>query len=239
MESTANPINRKRMRQALVAALGLYGVWCIRTPDAYGLLDSVDLPIHETGHLVFAPFGEFLQFAGGSLFQVLFPLCFVAYFRRRGDRFAAHVVLVWVAQNLWNVARYVGDARAQELPLVGGGEHDWAYLLGRMGWLSHDQGISQGIHAAGVLLFGYAVLMAWLDSGDPMDGKADSEVSVPAWEPAGGGDLHRDGGGEPGEAAGRWKDASSSPIAACPDRAAGTFSRVGDEHPPHPTVERT
>jgi hypothetical protein len=179
LEPTSKPIDRQRMRQVLVAALAVYGVWCIRTPDSFGLLDSVDLPIHETGHLVFAPFGEFLQFAGGSLFQVLFPLCFVAYFWRRRDRFAAHVVLVWVAQNLWNVARYAADARAQELPLVGGGEHDWAYLLGQMGWLGHDQGIAQGIHAAGVLLFGYAVLMAWLASGDAAQAPAEAEIVVP------------------------------------------------------------
>jgi len=39
------------------------------------------------------------------------------------------VALWWVAQNLWNISVYVKDARAEELPLVGGGEHDWNYLL--------------------------------------------------------------------------------------------------------------
>lgn len=32
---------------------------------------------------------------------------------------------VWLGENLLNIARYLGDARAQVLPLVGGGEHDW------------------------------------------------------------------------------------------------------------------
>ena len=68
-----------RFRQALVLVLAAYGFVCLRDPAEYRLLDAVDLPIHETGHLVFAPFGEFLQFLGGSLFQVLFPLAFVAY----------------------------------------------------------------------------------------------------------------------------------------------------------------
>ncbi|MEP6732973.1 MAG: hypothetical protein ABJE10_20185 [bacterium] len=47
---------------------------------------------------------------------------------------------------------YAADARAQELPLVGGGEHDWAYLLGETGMLSHDQGVGRAFRAAGFLI---------------------------------------------------------------------------------------
>ena len=161
-----SPAARVRLRRGLVALVALYGVLCVRSPDSFGLLDSVDLPIHETGHLVFGPFGEFLGFAGGTLFQLIMPLAFVVYFWRRRERFSASVVLAWVAQNLWNIARYCADARAQELPLVGGGEHDWAYMLGRLGWMEHDTSIAHGIHAAGVLLFAYAVLTAWFAAGD-------------------------------------------------------------------------
>ncbi|PYP61036.1 MAG: hypothetical protein DMD26_18620 [Gemmatimonadetes bacterium] len=32
---------------------------------------------------------------------------------------------------------------------VGGGEHDWAFLLGRFGLLAHDQGIGWSVHALG------------------------------------------------------------------------------------------
>ena len=102
-------------------------------------MDSVDLPIHETGHSCSRPFGEFVQFLGGTLFQLIMPSVFVGYFLRRKDRHAASVALWWVAQNFWNISVYIRDARAQELPLVGGGEHDWAYLLGRLGWLTRDQ----------------------------------------------------------------------------------------------------
>jgi hypothetical protein len=52
---------------------------------------------------------------------------------------------------------YVRDARAQELPLVGGGEHDWAFLLGHFGLLARDQGIGQTIHLLGTLLYVVAV----------------------------------------------------------------------------------
>ncbi len=139
-------------RRALSAALLLYGVYGLRHQGEGSLLDGVDLAIHETGHLVFGPFGEFVGFAGGTLFQLLMPMAFVIYFLRRQDRYAASVALWWVGQNCGHIAVYVADARAQELPLVGGGEHDWEYLLGRMGLLAQDQAIARTITSIGYLL---------------------------------------------------------------------------------------
>lgn len=142
-------------RRAFSVALFVYGAYDLSHPGRGSLLDGVDLAIHETGHLVFSPFGEFIQFAGGTLFQLIMPALFVVYFWRRGDRHAASVALWWIAQNCGNIAHYAADARAQELPLVGGGEHDWAYLLGTLGLLAKDQLIARGIRMVGwVLLFG-------------------------------------------------------------------------------------
>ena len=92
------------------------------------------------------------------MLQMSVPLAFVAYFVRHHDGHAASVALWWVAQNCWNVARYVADARSQNLPLVGGGEHDWAYLLGRAGWLSKDRDLAQAIHFLGVVLLAASVV---------------------------------------------------------------------------------
>lgn len=160
-----DPRTSRYGRLTLLGFLALYGVAILRDPGAGRLLDSVDLAIHETGHLVFAPFGELLGMAGGTLFQLILPCAFVVYFFTRSDRFGAAVCLWWVAQNCWNISVYVADARAQELPLVGGGEHDWAYLLDRAGWLMHDAALSRGVHATGVLIFAVAltlgVLAAW------------------------------------------------------------------------------
>ena len=64
-------------RLALLAFLAIYGFVALRTPDEFRLLDSVDLAIHETGHLVFAPFGEWMGMAGGTIFQLLVPIAFV------------------------------------------------------------------------------------------------------------------------------------------------------------------
>jgi hypothetical protein len=58
---------------------------------------------------------------------------------------------VWGFENLLNIARYVADARAQVLPLVGGGEHDWTALLDRWGCLAQDTAIAQVIRAMGWL----------------------------------------------------------------------------------------
>jgi hypothetical protein len=45
---------------------------------------------------------------------------------------------------------YVRDAREQALPLLGGGEHDWNYLLRRADLLSWNQGIGALVHGVGL-----------------------------------------------------------------------------------------
>jgi hypothetical protein len=149
--------NERTGRLGLTVILAIYGFVILRNPGAGSLMDSVDLPIHETGHLVFSPLGEFMQFLGGTLFQLIMPAVFVGYFLKREDKHAASVALWWVAQNFWNVSVYVKDARAQELDLVGGGEHDWAYLLGQLGWLKQDQRIGQFVWLVGVLVYLVAI----------------------------------------------------------------------------------
>jgi hypothetical protein len=172
----------KAARLALTFILALYGFLLLRHPEAGSLVDNIDLPIHETGHLVFRPFGDFMQFLGGTLFQLIMPCTFVVYFWRRRDRHAASVALWWVAQNFWNISVYIGDARAQELPLVGGGEHDWAYLLGRLGRLRQDQAIGHSLWMLGVLVYSIAIagglwmLTATRTSNDVADAAADSAV---------------------------------------------------------------
>ena len=164
------PALARNARLLLLGLLALYGIAYMRDPGGGHLIDGIDLAIHETGHLVFAPFGEVIQFAGGTLFQLIVPLVFLAYFLRfapRRDRFAASVMLWWVAVNLWNIAVYMADARTQELPLVGGGEHDWAYLFGRFGLLNQDTAIARSVRALGALLFLIALVRGYLAATRP------------------------------------------------------------------------
>jgi hypothetical protein len=159
------PVLGRRARGALTAVLAVYGLFLLFHPQHYGWLDAVDLAIHETGHLVFAPFGDVITALGGTLLQLLLPAAFAVYFTRRGDGHAASVAWWWVAQNLWNVSVYVGDALAQELPLVGGGEHDWAYLLAEFGVLRHDREIATGVRLLGAMVFGFATIRGFATVG--------------------------------------------------------------------------
>jgi hypothetical protein len=152
----------RRARQGLTVFLALYGALLAFAPDHYSVLDSLDLAIHEAGHPLFGIFGEFIGYAGGTLMQLLIPAVFLGYFWRRGDRHAATVMLWWIAQNLWNISRYVADAQTQELPLVGGGEHDWAYLLGELGLLRQDRLIADVVHFVGVILLIGSSLWGWI-----------------------------------------------------------------------------
>jgi hypothetical protein len=151
----------RRWRGALTVVLAIYGVWCMAKPDEFHFLDALDLPIHETGHLVFAWGGEVITALSGTLFQLIVPLAFVVYFWRRGDRHSASVPLWWVGQNCWNIARYVADARAMELPLVGGGEHDWNFLLSVWGVLPKDAEIAHDLRFVGGLIVVASVCMGW------------------------------------------------------------------------------
>ena len=145
--------SRRAARLLLTLLLAAYGISCLRHPGEFRIVDNINLPIHETGHLVVAPFGEFLTVAGGTLFELIVPAVFLGYFLTRRDRHAASVALWWIAENLWYIAVYIADARAQELPLVGGGEHDWAYLLGEHGLMHRDIAIGHTVHMWGVVLF--------------------------------------------------------------------------------------
>ncbi len=132
----------------------------VGNPEYWDPLDDLNLAIHEAGHLVFWAFGETITVLGGSLFQVIVPAAFVAYFARTRQRYAAAVTMAWVGVNLFNVARYIGDARAQELPLLGGEDsiHDWWYLLINWDLLRRDLTIARWVHLAGAVAFLAAVL---------------------------------------------------------------------------------
>jgi hypothetical protein len=156
------PARERRWRTALTVVLAVYGWVCLISPGTYRWLDSLDLAIHETGHLVFAFDGEVLTVMGGTLFQLIVPAVFAVALWRRGDRHGATVPLWWLGQNCWNISVYVRDARTQELPLVGSGEHDWAFLLDQAGWLERDQTVGGAVYLMGVVLYVIAIVAGWI-----------------------------------------------------------------------------
>jgi hypothetical protein len=156
------PDAERRWRTVLTVVLAVYGWFCLESPANYRWLDSLDLAIHETGHLIFAFGGEVLTLLGGTLLQLLIPTALAVALWHRGDRHGATIPLWWLGQNCWNISVYVRDARAQQLPLVGSGEHDWAALLNRAGWLQLDQTIAGVVYLAGVVLYGVAIVSGWI-----------------------------------------------------------------------------
>lgn len=109
------------------------------------ILDSANLVFHEAGHPIFGLFGETLALYGGTLGQLAFPVATIITFRRQQHTLGLALAWIWLFQNFFNIARYMADARAQELPLVGGGDHDWTNILSRWGALSSDTSLAGGL----------------------------------------------------------------------------------------------
>ena len=146
---------RTWLRVVFLGLISIYAIARARNPEYWDPLDDLNLAVHEAGHLVFSAFGETLTILGGSAFQVIVPVAFVGYFARTRQRYAAAVTMSWVGVNLLNVARYIGDARAQDLPLLGGEDsiHDWWYLLINWDMLPRDTVIARCVHFFAVVAF--------------------------------------------------------------------------------------
>ncbi|GBD89262.1 hypothetical protein BMS3Abin03_03212 [bacterium BMS3Abin03] len=134
--------------------------WCINRGN-YGLIDNVDLVIHEAGHVFFTLFGKFIYTLGGTLMQIIIPGIIAWFFLRNNYRTGVQFALLWLGQNLINISVYAADAKAQKLHLLGGNRvyHDWNYLLNQSGLLEYDQTIGYIIFATAIIIFIAAVLM--------------------------------------------------------------------------------
>ncbi len=146
-----------------LAILGAWIVWVhFFTDDQWVLLiDHANLALHEAGHPIVGMVSNHLSVYGGTLCQLLFPALCVRYFRQQRNSIGWAVSVVWLAENLMNVGRYMKDARAQQLPLVGGGDHDWTEIFSRWGVLASDVRIGNTLRVLGLCLLLYAVLRLW------------------------------------------------------------------------------
>lgn len=120
------------------------------------IISGIDFGIHELGHLLFIPFGEFMTILGGSLFQVLFPLAWLIVALRRSWFFAATVILCWLGLSLIDVSIYAADAEVRLLPLVTmsasyDDAHDWYQILTRLDVLEHTNTVAHVLRLTGVI----------------------------------------------------------------------------------------
>lgn len=163
-------------------AATLYVLWIAYDPMQGSFLDNVDLPIHETGHLLFRPFGEFMMVAGGSLLQVIFPIVFVGYFIWQRSFYSAAIVALWVGQSILNVWVYASDAVVMQLVLTSGftgsegSFHDWNYMLTHFGLLDSVKGVAKVIRFTGTVTIVAAGAMAIYFSLQPAVPDIDEEI---------------------------------------------------------------
>jgi hypothetical protein len=117
------------------------------------LLGLVDLGFHELGHLLTYPLPAVATATAGSATQILVPLGLAGYFFFRGNRdlLAAGLCLAWAGTSAADVAVYVADAPYEALQLIGG-DHDWAFILGRLDLLEASGKIAALIRGGGAVL---------------------------------------------------------------------------------------
>lgn len=151
---------------ALLAGCGWLFMLLATDEDGFlQILDSFNLVIHEFGHPFFGIFGEQPMWWGGTLMQLLVPAVIAFAFWWQRSALSLAFAGVWFFENFLNIGRYIADARAQELPLVGGGEHDWTTILSEHGLMAQDTAIADVVTKIGwigmVACVGFAAF-AWL-----------------------------------------------------------------------------
>lgn len=135
-------------------ALIIFAVFLMRwmATDTDGFLmivDSINLAIHEFGHPFFGIFGEVPQWWGGTWMELLVPAGICGVFIYQRSALSAAFAGIWFFENFHYIAVYIGDASIEALPLAGGGEHDWNWLLTHYGRLHEDTEIAAKVNTAG------------------------------------------------------------------------------------------
>jgi hypothetical protein len=158
-------------RVALFAAFALWGFYFIsldlRTNEiGDSFMHRINLVFHEAGHVIFMPFGQFMQVLGGSLAQLLMPAIVTGVLAfRNQDNFGASIGLWWFGQSMKDLAPYINDARDLQLQLLTGHSqdvpetHDWANILLDLGLIHKDRQIARADDVIGSIVI--LVALAW------------------------------------------------------------------------------
>jgi hypothetical protein len=111
---------------------------------------------HEIGHIICIPFGWTLRILGGSIWQILWWWLLAVYLFRGYRRITgALACLAITGHSFLNLAPYIADARARELPLLFGmdsSHHDWWNLLHKYDLLAYDHTLAAICTGIGVIM---------------------------------------------------------------------------------------
>ena len=115
----------------------------------------INFGVHEATHLVLLFLPSVIVAAAGSIGEIGFTALMVIAALRAKSYFATVFTGLWVMLAFISAGRYMADARAQQLPLIGPGEtvqHDWNYVFSQLGWLSADTIIGGTVQAIGIII---------------------------------------------------------------------------------------
>lgn len=124
------------------------------------LLDHANLLFHEAGHVLIGCSSTQLEPYGGTIGQLVFPCALAVSFWRKGQALSLAAACIWFFENWLNIARYMADARKLELPLVGGGDHDWNTIFQRWDVLQYDAQIAGSVRL--LAFMGIAAACVWV-----------------------------------------------------------------------------
>ncbi len=155
----------ERISGAKLAGFGLglaafFALLAVSEPGFVFGLDHANLLFHEAGHPVVVLFSSRLETYGGTLGQLTFPVLLAISFWRQRQALSCAAAVIWFFENWLNIARYMADARALQLPLVGGGDHDWNTILTRWNILEYDLQIAGALK--GIAWMGMGAAIIWV-----------------------------------------------------------------------------
>jgi len=131
-------IQRRLTAYRAVGGLLLIAVWgwfALVKDDQTPIFVYLNIAVHESGHVIFRPFGELTMLIMGSGFEVVFPVAAgVVFLLRKRDLVATAVCWGWAASALASAATYIADADDGRLALLGAtgpdAAGDWERILG-------------------------------------------------------------------------------------------------------------
>lgn len=159
METSWKSVSKIGLFFGVIAAIAFW-FHALTDKDHFLILDYINLPFHEFGHIFFGVFGRTIGIWGGTIAQLLMPFMILVSFWTRRETSGVVFSIFWIGENLLNISVYIADARSRLLPLVGGGEHDWYIILSGMGMLQYDTMIAGIVKALGWIIMIGAI--AWL-----------------------------------------------------------------------------
>lgn len=115
----------------------------------------IQFGVHEISHLAVFFLPAVLVAAAGSVGEIGFTLLMLFVTIKQKAYFASVFVGLWVMMAFMSMGRYMADARAQQLPLIGPGEtvqHDWNYVFSQTGLLATDTVIGGAMSTIGIII---------------------------------------------------------------------------------------